>query len=278
MIPLILLALGLGVALSAYELSPHARTRIDDYARAIREAHAAHEVADTHLSNAGAAAMSAAQHAQAADAVQHTAHMIHEAHAAQHAITHAHDISAPAPAPAPILTTAQDLADAHSIAAQASTDAGVDHAAAATAANQAAAKNTADAAKNAKTEAERAAAAQSAAKVLEREQKIATALASLGVGECGVRSYAGVTASVKDHLLTKLHDEGMTVTGDNPWNIETHKYGVTLRAVWDPRAQEVKLIATAGKGGAVDPFGLLHVTCEDIWKRIDPIMKEVIGT
>lgn len=138
--------------------------------------------------------------------------------------------------------------------------------------NQVAAQNTADAARAAKTEAERKAAADSAAKVLEREKKIAAALASLGIGQCGVRSFPRVTPQIKNTLLSKLHAEGMAVTGDNPWNIDTQQYDVKLRAVWDPKAQVLKLIVTAGKGGY---FGL--VTCDEIWKKIDPIMKGVIG-
>lgn len=151
-------------------------------------------------------------------------------------------------------------------------DVAVDHAVEAIEANQDAAKNTADAAKNAQTEAQRQEAAQSAAKVLEREKKIAAALASLGVGQCNVRSYPGVSERIKDTLLAKLRAEGMVIVGDNPWNIDTHQYDVKLRAVWDPRAQVVKLIVTAGKGGY---FGM--VTCAEIWKKIDPIMKGVIG-
>ena len=166
----------------------------------------------------------------------------------------------------------QDIAAAQANAAQAAADAAVEHAAAAIEANQDAAKNTAEAAKIAQDEAQRQAAAQSAAKVLERERKIATALASLGVGQCGVKPYPRVTERAKNALLAKLKAEGMVVTGDNPWNIDTHQYDVKLRAVWDPKEQVLKLIVTAGKGGY---FGM--VTCKEIWKKIDPILKGVIG-
>ena len=166
----------------------------------------------------------------------------------------------------------QDIADAQANAAEVATDVAVDHAAQAIEANQEAAKNTADAAQNAQTEAERQAAAQSAAKVLEREKKIAAALASLGIGQCGVRTYKHITEQAKNKLLVKLRTEGMAVSGYNPWNINTNQYDVKLRAVWDPKLQEVKLIVTSGKGGY---FGA--VTCIEIWKKIDPIMKEVIG-
>jgi hypothetical protein len=176
------------------------------------------------------------------------------------------------PEPPPI----SPIADAHANASQVATDAGVDHAVAATEANQEAARKTAEAAQKAKTEAERAAAAASAAKVLEREKQIAAAWANFGVGQCGARPYPGVTARVRDTLLAKLHEKGMTVTGNNPWVIETHEYGVRLRAVWDPKTLLLKLIVTAGKGSPA-AWGLHTVTCEDIWDKIDPILKEVIG-
>jgi len=142
--------------------------------------------------------------------------------------------------------------------------------------NQVAAQDTADAAKNAQTVAEKQAVADSAAKVLAREGKIAEALKTLGEGQCGVRTYKRVTERVKNALLAKLRAEGMGVTGDNPWDIDTHEYGVKLRAVWDPASAEVKLIVRTGKGTTVIPW-VRSVTCPDIWKKIDPIMKEVSG-
>lgn len=117
----------------------------------------------------------------------------------------------------------------------------------------------------------------SAAKVDENNKRIAAALKALGVGQCGVRTYKRVTERVKDALLVKLRSEGMGVAGSNPYNIDTRKYNVRLRAVWDPSTSQVKLIVTTGKGTEVDPFGLKTVTCQDIWDKIDPIMKQVIG-
>jgi hypothetical protein len=305
MLPLILLALGLGAALTAYELSPNVRDRVDYYARALRDAHAAHSAADAHLDHAGVAMVAAVQHAHAS--------AMHQS-AAQPSVPvltplpprpapmpsppmpsppmPSPPMPAPMPAPMPLppapmtmspgpsdhvlsatsQSPAQDLADLHASASQAAADAASDHVAVATEQNQAAAQSTADAAKSAKTAAERQAAADSAARVLEREKKIAAALASLGIGQCGLRTFKSVTAQVKDALLGRLHAEGMTVTGSNPWNIDTGQYDVKLRAVWDPAAQVLRLIVTAGKDGY---FGL--VTCTEIWKKIDPIMKEVVG-
>jgi hypothetical protein len=230
MLPLILLALGLGVALTTYEFSPQARARINDYMRAIREAHASHQAADAHLSNAHTATKVAAQHAQTS-------------------------IDAP-------------VTDALLRAAQVAADAAVDHVLTATTANQQAAQSTVDAARSAQTAAQRGAAADSAAKVLERGKKIEEALASLGVGQCGVRSYPYVTPQVRDAILAKLHAEGMTVTGNNPWDVDTQLFGVKLRAVWDPRAQVLKLIVTAS--AAFAPCGV-------IWERIESKLRDLIG-
>jgi pyruvate dehydrogenase E2 component (dihydrolipoamide acetyltransferase) len=263
-IPLVLLAvLGLGLAITAAS---------DTYARATRAA-AAHTEADARLASASAAASVASQQMLAAISAQQAAAL-----AAPPPSTIV--VAPPAPAPVPPPTPAvappspspSQAADAHADAAQLSVDAAVEHAVAATQANQAAAQSTADMAKSAKTAEEKAAAAASAAAVLERERKIA----ALGVGQCGIRSYARVNSRVKDQLIAKLHAAGMSVTGTNPWDIETHKYGVRLRAVWSPTEEVLKLIVTTGKGAEVIPF-LKNVTCDDIWDEIDPILKQVIG-
>jgi hypothetical protein len=153
-------------------------------------------------------------------------------------------------------------------------DVATDHVVEAAEANQTAAQNTAEAAKNAQTQDERQAVSDSAAKVDETNQRIAAALKALGVGQCGARTYKRVTARVRDALLAKLRSEGMAVTGNNPYNIDTRQYNVRLRAVWDPTTSQVKLIVTTGKGTEVIPF-VKSVTCQDIWDKIDPIMKQV---
>lgn len=162
-----------------------------------------------------------------------------------------------------------DIHLANAKQAPAQVDSRIDAAIAATAANQRAAQNTADAARMAQTEVERSLAADSAAKVLEREKRIEEALSSLGVGQCGVRSYERVTSQIKDTLLRKLHAEGMTVTGDDPWDIDTQISGVKLRAVWDPKRQVLKLIVTASS---------LLVPCGVIWQRIDGALRSIIGS
>jgi hypothetical protein len=229
--PLIFLALGIGAF--AYGFSAHARARIDDYVRALRAAHEAHRTADTHLAN----------------------------------VRPMHDASSLARAPGlPARAVANADAD---VAVQVATSRDVDHALAATLANQRAAQRTADAGKLAQTSVERSAVAVSAARVLERGKKIEEALAHLGVGQCGVRSYSGVTPQIREALLEKLHAEGMTVTGSDPWDIDTQLAGVKLRAVWDPATQILKLVVTASS---------FLAPCAVIWERIDKVLQGIIGS
>lgn len=255
MFPLLLLVLGLGAVLTAYEFSPRARSRLDAYARALREAHAAHQEADSHLANTQAATRTIAP----------VLPVSQEAPTPPIQVPPPAGEPPPAQAPSPLMTEVSDVF-MHAVRAAAEA---VDHAIAATASNQQAAQSTAEAAAHAQTAAERGAAAASADKVLERAKKISAALASLGVGQCGVRTYAGVTPQVRDKILAELHAEGMTVTGDNPWDIDTQVADVKLRAVWDPRGQVLRLIVTASA---------VYAPCGVIWGRIDPKLRSIIGT
>jgi hypothetical protein len=186
----------------------------------------------------------------------HAAHRAADAHLANM------PPSTPAsPAAAPVVVDAN-------VTTRSVTSRSVDQALAATLANQRAAQRTADAGRLAQTGAERGAVADSAVRVLERGKKIEEALANLGVGQCGVRSYSHVTLQVRDAILGKLHAEGMTVTGNDPWDIDTQLAGVKLHAVWDPVTQALKLIVTASS---------FLAPCTMIWERIDRALRGIIG-
>lgn len=259
MIPLVLAALLVSAGVAIYEFSPKARGWVDDH---LHRAAAAHQAADSHL---GAAQQASAAHQDASAA----------------AAAHQQDaIDAIATQPRTQLSDqrAAAIADIYGAASGAvSTAAGwlttaFQHLADAAAANREAAASTATAAQGAKTSDQKQAAADSAAAVLDRQRKIDAALAALGVGQCDVRPYPGATPSAINALLLKLHSEGMTVTGNNPWDIDTHNHDVKLRAVWDPRTQVLKIIVTSGKGGY---WGL--VTCSKIWDEIDPVVRKVMS-
>jgi len=146
----------------------------------------------------------------------------------------------------------------------------------ATVANQVAALKTVDAVKTAKTDEEKQAAAKSADAVTDRQAKIDALKQQLGVGQCGIRSYPKVSARVRDALIARLKSEGMDVSGNNPWEINSHLPGipfipdVRLRALWDSATETLHLIVTSGQGGIV--------TCDEIWKKIEPKLKGIIGS
>ena len=261
MIPLALLAIALSAAAVAYTSSSRARSWVDDHVRAISTAVAAHHTADAHL---GAAQTTpdpglAAQHLRDADAANREAAKA-TAQAGKTAQTP--DQRAAVASSATVVEArgsaiADARADAHIKVAETSPDpaAVAQHAHDAAIANQASAKT------------------EDPSKVAARDARIAAALARLGVGQCDVRTYARVTAKVRDALLAKLQGAGMTVTGDDPerpvqWDVDTHEHGVKLRAVWDPTRQELRLIVTSSDFG---------VPCFMIWDRIEPIMKGIIS-
>jgi len=264
MLPLLLILLGAGI--TAYSVSPTVRTRVDEFVRAIKGAEVAHQNADASLSRANEATAAALQTAQQAAAIAQQ--VASAATAWMQPFFSAQPSSAPSGAPQ---TPPAAVPDPQ---VQNATDIAVDYAAAAKDANRTAAKETASAALNAETPEQRRAATESANKVLQREQQIASALKTLGVGECDLRTYQGVNSQARDALIARLNAEGMRVTGSNPYDIDTGEHGVKLRAVWDFRSNELKLIVSAR--GDFLPF--VPVPCNEIWKRIDPKMKEIVGS
>jgi hypothetical protein len=281
--PLVLLLLGAG-AFAAYELSPKTHEWVDDHARALQHAFAAHHAADTHL-DAAVNAVGAVQQLKAAQAANQVAAQ-RTAQAAQAAKTLDEQAIAAQSAAAVVARAdkilswierehaqaiqdagvAHQVADAHLSVATTTPDPAIvaQHAEAAATANQVAAQKTADAAEAARTADQRAAAAKSAATVAAR----AAALAKLGEGECTRHSYVGVTAQKKDAIMAKLRADGMTVTGNNPWSIDPNKHGVKLRAIWDPDARVLNVIV-------VDKY--FYVPCDAIWAEIDPALRKIIA-
>jgi hypothetical protein len=186
----------------------------------------------------------------------HRAHAAHTAADSQIAAANAH-LAAPQASPTP--ERAQATIE-HGQAA-------IEHTQAADAANKDAAAASATAAANARTPEEHQVATQSTQVAVDRDKQITSIFATLGVGICGVRSYSGISSRVKDALIAQLRDAGMAVRGNNPWDIDPGKFGVKLRAAWDSRSQELKLIVT---GGSSD-------LCPLIWLQIEPKIKEARG-
>lgn len=305
MIPLIVLGLLVSAGLAAYEFSPRAHTWVDDHVAALRALFGALRAANAHVDAARTATDPAviadqtraaqAAHAEAARQVTVAAQTAQTQQERDNATRSAGAVEQLGAAIAALsnLVSSGALVDAHTlgmlraIAAHAAADAhlaaaqvhiaapqatpgpahAAEHAIAARAANQEADQANAAAAANARTLDQHAVVDQSAATTAARTDKIASVFATLGVGICGVRSYSGVSARTRDALIAKLRAAGMAVSGKNPWDIDTGMLDIKLRAAWDSRAQELKLIVTGGNSAL----------CDLIWARVDPKMKEARG-
>jgi hypothetical protein len=303
-IPLILLGLLVSAGLATYEFSPRAHAWIDDHVSALRALFAALRAGNAHVDAARTTAdpAIAAQQVQAAEAAQVNAAQQASIAAATARTAEQREAAASSAAAVDQLTAAVSAlkgfmagvwrganvahdhsmhrahaahaaadsqlaaANAHLAAPQASPtpEHVIEHVQAADAANKDAAAASTTAATNARSPEEHQVATQSAQAAVDRDKKITSIKADLGVGICGVRSYSGVSARTRDALIAKLRAAGMAVSGKNPWDIDTGMLGIKLRAAWDSRAQELKLIVTGGNSAL----------CDLIWARVDPKMKE----
>ena len=85
-------------------------------------------------------------------------------------------------------------------------------------------------------------------------------------GECGRRSYDGITQAKVDAIIRALRENGATVSGNNPWDVDTKNHGVKLRGTWSAADERLSLIVT-GKN--------FYVPCGRIWREIDELMEEL---
>lgn len=85
-------------------------------------------------------------------------------------------------------------------------------------------------------------------------------------GKCGVHHYANISQAKIDQILDALRKNGSTVTGNNPWNVDTHKFGIKLQGTWDSGSQTLSIIVTDKD---------FFVPCSKIWDTIDPLINHI---
>ena len=85
-------------------------------------------------------------------------------------------------------------------------------------------------------------------------------------GQCGVHTYHNYTQERINKLLDELKKLGFTVTGSNPWDVDTHNHGVKLRGQWNASTGDLSVIVT-------DKSWI--VSCSMVWGKIDPILEHV---
>jgi hypothetical protein len=276
MIPLFVIAIVLSAAALATERSPRTRPHRARAARALEDASVAHRASEAHLDAARAAAdpATAVEHAQAAAVANQVA--ANQVSAIAEAAATEDQRAAAAQGAAAVVdrqdAIAETLVDAHLGVADTAPDpmTAAEHVHEATKVNQATAREAAESAKAAADAAQRAEAAKSAAKVVEREKKIVAAWTKLGVGKCGVHTYDNVTPVQRDAIVAELRRTGMRVTGSNPWDVDTNKAGVKLRAAWNPQTRQLRVI--------IADWGMLAelAGCDRVWSEIEPRLREIL--
>lgn len=85
-------------------------------------------------------------------------------------------------------------------------------------------------------------------------------------GKCGVRNYPNINQARIDLMIAAMRNKGMTVTGSNPWDVDTKQHGVKLRGTWDAGAQVLSVIVTSKDW---------YVPCNKIWEAIDPLIPHI---
>ena len=84
--------------------------------------------------------------------------------------------------------------------------------------------------------------------------------------KCEEHKYANITKIKIGKILTELKNTGSTYTGENPWNIDTHNYGVKLLSTWDETNEKLSVIVTDKQ---------MFVPCNMIWEKIDKLINYI---
>lgn len=88
----------------------------------------------------------------------------------------------------------------------------------------------------------------------------------VGSGNCGSRTFAGVTHDALQHIFDRLHAKGAEISGNNPWFVVTHDHGVELSGAWDENAGSLVLTVTDS-----DPLAF----CSMVWDALESMLAEV---
>lgn len=83
------------------------------------------------------------------------------------------------------------------------------------------------------------------------------------MGGCGTHSYSNISREKIDMALAALSKYSATIAGNNPWNIDTHNFGVKISATWIQNTQTLDLTITDTDG---------TVPCSIIWSYLDNII------
>ncbi|MDZ4704966.1 MAG: hypothetical protein SH848_13620 [Saprospiraceae bacterium] len=78
--------------------------------------------------------------------------------------------------------------------------------------------------------------------------------------------YGNIDQVKVNEIITALRNAGATVTGNNPWNVDTNSNGVKLQGSWNS-GNNTMTIAVTDKN--------FYVPCSKIWSIIDEMMHHI---
>lgn len=99
-----------------------------------------------------------------------------------------------------------------------------------------------------------------------RQLDVAETEAALATSVCGTRSYPNITQAKVEAMIKALRDNGATVTGNNPYDVDTHRHGVKLRASRNATNNVLTVEVTAKAW---------FVPCGRIWSEIEKYLPHV---
>ncbi|MBF0540065.1 MAG: hypothetical protein HQK91_01260 [Nitrospirae bacterium] len=81
--------------------------------------------------------------------------------------------------------------------------------------------------------------------------------------------YGGISKPKMEEIILELKNNGCSITGANPWNVDVHQFGIKLKGTWSGDTGKNLTVEVTDKS--------FLVPCSMIWDKIDPIMKHING-
>ena len=82
------------------------------------------------------------------------------------------------------------------------------------------------------------------------------------VGAEDSKTYGPFTQGQAQAMLAKVKSQGMTVTGNNPWHVDTNTHGVKFDATYDGQSITIKITGAN-----------FYVSNAKVWDKLDPMMQ-----
>lgn len=86
------------------------------------------------------------------------------------------------------------------------------------------------------------------------------------MGGCGTHYYENITRQIVDAMINELLTSGATITGENPWHVNTNQSGVKL--IGEYTEENLTLAVTATDHD-------WYVPCSMVWERVDTLIHQI---